>query len=202
MELLHRPAALDEAAGEPVEQLGVRGRLAAGAEIVGRGDDAASEMPLPDAIDHHARGQRILLVGDPLRELEAAAALLVGRKLLAAEDREEAAGDRRAERLRLAANHDAGVGGLALGDGVDLLEVRILGVELADAVAILLLGFAALLGGRELDAAGLDVLDASVEAGELGLEALQLGGLVGIERGEAEGVRVDLGAWVQVWRAA
>ena len=33
--------------------------LAHAAEIVGRGDDAAAEMVMPDPVHHHARGQRI-----------------------------------------------------------------------------------------------------------------------------------------------
>ena len=59
MHFLDAPAVLDEVAGQPVEQFGMRGALAHLAEIVGRADDAFAEMMLPDAIDHHARGQRI-----------------------------------------------------------------------------------------------------------------------------------------------
>ena len=51
--------------GEPVEQLGMRGPFAADAEIVGRAHEPFAEMPLPDAIHDHARGERVLLRRDP-----------------------------------------------------------------------------------------------------------------------------------------
>ncbi len=37
-------------------------------------DDAAAEMMMPDAVDEHARGERVLAVGEALREREPAAA--------------------------------------------------------------------------------------------------------------------------------
>ena len=69
-----QPVRRDEPAGEVVEQLRVRRRLAELAEVVGRGDEAGAEQPVPDAVDEHARGERV--VGDwrRLGQLEPAAA--------------------------------------------------------------------------------------------------------------------------------
>ena len=39
-------------------------RLSNLAEVVDRGDDAASKQVVPEAIDHHARSQRIVRVGN------------------------------------------------------------------------------------------------------------------------------------------
>ena len=41
------------------------GWIAGGAEVVRRPHDALAEMPLPDPIDHHARGQRVRRLGEP-----------------------------------------------------------------------------------------------------------------------------------------
>ena len=74
----------------------MRRPLAHLAEVVRRAHDAFAEMMLPDAIDHHARGQRVLARGKPLGEPAAApAGLRVGRRLRempfgAARDREDA----------------------------------------------------------------------------------------------------------------
>src|ERR1043166_6639518 len=51
---LDAPTVFDEVMGQPVEQFGMSWPLPHLAEIVGRGDEALAEMPLPDAIDHHA----------------------------------------------------------------------------------------------------------------------------------------------------
>ena len=53
----------------------MRGRLALRAKVVGRGHEAATKVIEPDAIDDHARGQRIVRVADPLRQLQPATAL-------------------------------------------------------------------------------------------------------------------------------
>ena len=35
-------------------------------EVVGRGDDSLAEVEQPDSVDHHARGQRMARLGQPL----------------------------------------------------------------------------------------------------------------------------------------
>ena len=60
--------------GEIVEQFRVRRRLAAPAEIAGRADEAVAEMMQPDAVDHHAGGERVVLAGDGAGQLQPAAA--------------------------------------------------------------------------------------------------------------------------------
>ena len=59
----------------------MRRRSAGVAEIVGRSDDALAEMMLPDAVDHHARGQRVVGAGEPTGQGQtpAAAAIACGR---------------------------------------------------------------------------------------------------------------------------
>ena len=58
------PAFLDKIIGEPIEQLGMRGRLAEHAEVVRAGNDAAPKQVMPNAIGVHARGQRIRRIGN------------------------------------------------------------------------------------------------------------------------------------------
>ena len=59
-EVLRGPAFADELAGEPVEQFGVRGFVAEAAEVIGRGDEAGAEDPLPHAVHIDAGGERML----------------------------------------------------------------------------------------------------------------------------------------------
>jgi hypothetical protein len=56
---LDPPAALHELHCQPVEQLGVRRRVAHLPEVLERRDDAAAEVLLPDAIDDDAGGERV-----------------------------------------------------------------------------------------------------------------------------------------------
>ena len=55
-DVLKRAVADAEFLGEPIKQLGVRWLLATAAEVAGGIDDAAPEMPLPEAIDDHTAG--------------------------------------------------------------------------------------------------------------------------------------------------
>ena len=68
MQRLQRQPWRDELGGQPVEQFRVRRPVALQAEIVRRADDAAAEVILPDAIDHHAGRERVVLAtGEPVR---------------------------------------------------------------------------------------------------------------------------------------
>lgn len=96
----------------------MRRRLAARAEVVRRRDEAAAEVVLPKAIHHHARGERVRGIGNPVREFEPAARRAIFRQWLAAENLREVTRDFLAEALRVAAHMETRVGGLALGDGV------------------------------------------------------------------------------------
>src|SRR5204863_7497590 len=75
MQLLEGPAMSHEPGREVIQQLGVRRRIGARPEIVGRANDGLAEMMQPHAIDNYARGQRIVGGGDLLREFESAAAV-------------------------------------------------------------------------------------------------------------------------------
>ena len=63
----------DKFGRQPVEQLGMGGRLAQPAEIAGRADQAATEMILPDPVDDDASRQRIVGPGQPSGQSQAAA---------------------------------------------------------------------------------------------------------------------------------
>ena len=84
-------------------------RLAAGAEIVRRADEALAEVMHPDAVHDHAGGERIALGGDRLRQLEPAAAFLEGLGLAIREHLEEVARNDIAVDFRLAAHEDVRV---------------------------------------------------------------------------------------------
>ena len=79
------PAAFDEIGGEPVEQFGVAGGFAVGAEVAGGADEASAEMVLPDAVDQDAGRERVVFVADPVGQGEAAGGLR--RRLERGEDR-------------------------------------------------------------------------------------------------------------------
>ena len=73
---------VDELGGQPVEQLRMRRRRALIAEVARRADDAAAEVVLPEAVDHHAGRQRVLGRGDPTRKRAAAMGTAVCGQLL------------------------------------------------------------------------------------------------------------------------
>ena len=61
-----------EGRGKPVEQLGMRGRCAHAAEIVGGIADAVAEVVVPNTIGHRAPDERIARVHQPFRQCSAA----------------------------------------------------------------------------------------------------------------------------------
>ena len=107
MHLLDRPAAPAEAGRQVVEQVRVRGRLAAEAEVAGRADEAGAEVVQPDAVDQHAGRQRVLRVGDGAGQPQAAAAVAEGAAILAGDHFEELPRHRLAGAVRVAAAEDA-----------------------------------------------------------------------------------------------
>ena len=56
-----------------VEQFGVRGHIAASAEVIHARHEAGAEQLLPDAVHGHAGGERVAFVGEPVGELKASA---------------------------------------------------------------------------------------------------------------------------------
>ena len=68
VEFLHGPTGLDEIDGEPIEQLGVRGRLALVAEVFEQAHKAVPEEGLPLTIDRDAGGERVLRGEEPAGE--------------------------------------------------------------------------------------------------------------------------------------
>ena len=47
----------------------MRGFFAENTEVAWRADEGLAEMPLPDAIDNHACGERVVRAGDGLGQL-------------------------------------------------------------------------------------------------------------------------------------
>ena len=74
MHRLDAPTPRDELGRQPVEQLGVARRRPGLAEVVGRGNDPLAKVEQPDPVDHHARGQRMAGLSQPLRKCQPAAA--------------------------------------------------------------------------------------------------------------------------------
>ena len=70
MHLLLAPAALAELHRQPVEQIPCIGIFALHAEILGGLDEAGAEEGLPEAVDLHPGGQRMLRVEEPLGKAE------------------------------------------------------------------------------------------------------------------------------------
>ena len=106
----HIPARADEFAGEPVEEFGVLGAIALGAEVVGGLDEALTEEGLPKAIYGHAGQQRVIGGGEPAGKAEAVARLVGGES---GKRRRGVGGDGGAAVVILAALED--VGGLRRG---------------------------------------------------------------------------------------
>ena len=79
-----------ETRGQIVQQFGMAGPVAHLAEVAGRAHDARAEMIEPDAIHHHARGQRIGRAGDRFGEFSPPAPSLEGPRFAIAQDGKEA----------------------------------------------------------------------------------------------------------------
>ena len=58
---------------EVVEQPGVGGAFSGRAEVVHRAHDALAEEVVPNAVGHHARGERVIRLREPIGQLQAAA---------------------------------------------------------------------------------------------------------------------------------
>src|SRR5262245_18850197 len=76
--MFHRPAVLNELAGEPVEQLRMRRGIDARAKIVGGADQTPAEVVLPQPVDQDARRQRVLGPTQPACEGSAVRPALLG----------------------------------------------------------------------------------------------------------------------------
>ena len=59
-------AALEQLAGEPIQQLAMRRPGSARAEVVAGGDQPWAEMMLPDAVDPTRAHQRVVAAGEPV----------------------------------------------------------------------------------------------------------------------------------------
>src|SRR5262245_37955043 len=68
--MFYAPSAFDELDRQPIEQRGMRRLLAARTEIFRRRDQPRADILLPDAVDDHARRQRIVFVHDPFRQTQ------------------------------------------------------------------------------------------------------------------------------------
>ena len=113
VEVFKAPARVDKLCREPVKQFRMARREAGGAEVVGRGDESATETVLPDAVGGDARRERIGGAYDPFGQRPPPF---------------EARGSRRptSEQLREAgSDNGAGRGGIAANQNVAGLRRRI-----------------------------------------------------------------------------
>ena len=101
---LELPVVVDQPQREPIEQLGMRRRRAQLAEVVGRADDAAAEVMLPDAVDDHPRGEHVLAARRSTRPARGGGRPS-GRLRRRAESRRRVAEQRGKMRLDLVARH-------------------------------------------------------------------------------------------------
>ena len=99
MQGLETPAGVDEAQGQPVEQLGMAGGFGTQAEVAGRLDEAGAEVVLPDAVDQDAGGEWVLWRCDGPGQFEATVAPLERSAVGTGQHFEESAWDFRT-RLR------------------------------------------------------------------------------------------------------
>ena len=72
VQFLDRPPFFRERRRQPVEQLRMRRAFAGAAEVVRIARDCLAKVPLPHAIDDHARRKRIVFAGNPLGQFRAA----------------------------------------------------------------------------------------------------------------------------------
>ena len=96
------------------------GRVAPYPEITGRGHEPLAEMPEPDAVDQHARRQRILGIGDCLGQLEPAAPFLEWLAILPRQQAKEPPRNRRSRPARIAR---AGIRGDCKGCGASFMTM-------------------------------------------------------------------------------
>ena len=83
------PAAIHQLAGQPVEQLGMAGGRALGAEVVVGLDQAAAEIGLPDPVDRDPGRQRVAAIDQPAGQVQAIGRRARARILQAAARRRE-----------------------------------------------------------------------------------------------------------------
>ena len=68
MQVLEAPAVLHQLDRQPVEQLGMRRRVALCAEVFAARDDPCAKVRLPDAVHLDARGRGAAPIDDPVGE--------------------------------------------------------------------------------------------------------------------------------------
>src|SRR5690242_5337086 len=100
----------------------MRGLVAAHAEIARRAHQSLAEVPLPNPIDNHARGQRIVTVRDCAGQLQPATPLREGLTFVAGQYCRETARHFRARIVRIAA--DVNARGLGLWYVLDVHRAR------------------------------------------------------------------------------
>src|SRR5947209_14661143 len=109
MQSLDGPTRFHKVMCQVIKQLGMGRRLTELAEVSRRAHDAFAKMLLPDAVYHDSRGQRILRIGDPLSQLQAAAALCDGSLVIAGDDAREMPRHQLAQAVVPATDMDADV---------------------------------------------------------------------------------------------
>src|SRR3989442_13658294 len=112
MESLDRPVALNQAAGQIIQQLWMARAFAQLAEIAGRANYARSKVILPNPIRHHSSRERIRWASNSLGQFQTATPSSKGCLLATAKDSEKTARRFFSEVFAISTNVDADVGGL------------------------------------------------------------------------------------------
>ena len=73
MKSLSTPSTVHELDGEPIEKLGMCRCDTWLAEVFGGGDDSSAKVILPNTIDHHAGGERMVGLRQPFRKCQPSA---------------------------------------------------------------------------------------------------------------------------------
>ena len=71
--MFHVPAGFHELNGEPIQQVGVGGRLGLGPEVLEGGHDSVAEQLRPPAVDRHPGSEGVVFANEPAGEVEAVA---------------------------------------------------------------------------------------------------------------------------------
>ena len=133
-ETLHVPVVLDEAKGQPVQEFGMAGQFALGAEVGARPDQSRAEELLPNAIDRHPGGQGVIITHHPVGEVEAVVVAILGLGRKGGKKSGHPARNLLARVVVLAPYHDVTLPSLRQvshdeGDGGVLVDVSFLSLE-------------------------------------------------------------------------
>ena len=114
MEFLHGPAILGKVPREIIQQGGVGGIGGAQSEFVDGRDDTLAKVMQPNAVNHHARSERVVLGSNSLSKFQPTRAILEWLAVFTGKNLEELPGHHLATLVAVALYHDGFVAWVAL----------------------------------------------------------------------------------------